>query len=191
MVIKNNKTPQSSMNGVDVARLKSTVEAIDAVPLLARFTFRASNRWIRGGLNRSTIGSFHGAGAENHREAFVIDNAEPFLILGGDEAPSPVEYLLHALVGCLTTTLVYQASMDGVQIRSLESEVEAQLDLRGFLGLRDELPGGFENVTVRLRVQADCPPAKLAELCGLAQRRSPVTNFMSRAVPTSVVCEPL
>lgn len=185
-----NKEPEAVLNGVDVRRLKNTIEAIDVVPELAKFTFRASNRWISGGLNRSTIGGFHGAGAENRREAFVIDNAEPFLILGGDEAPSPMEYLLHALAGCITTTLVYEAAMQGVRIRSLASEVEGQLDLRRFLGIGDERTGGFEKFGIRLRVEADCTPEQLAGLVASAKRRSPVAGFIG-AVPVSVVCEPM
>jgi uncharacterized OsmC-like protein len=112
-------------------------------------------------------------------------------MVGGDEAPSPVEYLLHALVGCLTTTFVYHASMEGVRIQSIESQVEGHIDVRSFLGLREEMPGGFEAVSVRFRICADCPPDKIASLMDAARRRSPVTNFVVRAVPTSVACEAL
>jgi len=180
---------EGSVNGVDVDRLKSTGEAMKAVPGLAKFTFRVNNRWMKGALNRTTIGDFHGAGAENHRDGFVIDNAQPALVAGGDEAPNPVEYLLHALVGCLTTTLVYHASIQGVRIQAVESQVEGQLDMRSFLGVREDYPGGFEGVNVRFQVKADCSEAELAHLMDVARRRSPVANFVLRAVPTSVTCE--
>jgi len=189
MARQTRSTIEGTVNGVDVDQLKSTVEVMRAVPDLAKFTFRATNRWMKGGLNRSSIGGFHGAGAENHRDGFIIDTAQPPLVAGGDEAPNPVEYLLHALVGCLTTTLVYHAAMQGVRIQAVESQVEGQLDLRSFLGLREDLPGGFEGVDVRFRVKADCSEAELAHLMDVARRRSPVANFVVRAVPTSVVCE--
>jgi len=189
MARQTGKAMDGFVNGVDVDRLKGTVQAMEAVPELAKFTFRATNRWMKGGFNRTTIGGYRGAGAENHRDAFVIDNAEPSLIVGNDEAPSPVEYLLHALVGCLTTTFVYHAAMKGVQVRAIESQVQGQVDLRSFLGLREHLPGGFEAVQVRFRVAADCPESELASLMDAARRRSPVANFVVRAVPTSVVCE--
>lgn len=183
------KAMDTTVNGVDVDRLKSTVQAMEAVPELAKFTFRVTNRWMKGGLNRTTIGSFRGAGAENHRDAFVIDNAEPSLVVGEDEAPNPVEYLLHALVGCLTTTFVYHAAMQGVRLRAIESQVEGRLDMRSFLGVREDLHGGFEAVHVSFRVKADCSEDELALLMDVARRRSPIANFVLRAVPTSVVCE--
>jgi uncharacterized OsmC-like protein len=189
MARQTRSTTEGSVNGIDVDRLKSTVEAMEAVPELAKFTFRANNRWMKGGLNRTTISSFRGAGAENHRDGFVIDSSQPALVGGGDEAPNPVEYLLHALVGCLTTTLVYHAAIRGVQIQVVESQVEGQLDLRGYMGLRDDPPGGFEGVNVRFRVKADCSESELAQLMEVARHRSPVANFVVRAVPTSVVCE--
>jgi uncharacterized OsmC-like protein len=185
------KAVVGDLNGVDVERLRNTGEAMRSVPALAKFTFRVSNRWLKGGLNRTTINGFRGAGGENHRDGFVIDNAEPSLIAGHDEAPNPVEYLLHALVGCLTTTFVYHAAMQGVRVRAIESQVEGQVDLRSFLGVREDVPGGFEAVSVRFRVSADCPDDELASLMDAARRRSPVANFVVRAVPTSVVCEAL
>lgn len=179
------------INGVNVDRLLSTIEAIKAVPGLARFTFRASNRWIGGGLNRTTIGGYRGAGAENEREVFVIDNAEPLLMLGGDETPNPLEYVLHALVGCLTTTFVYHASLIGVRVQEIESQVEGNLDLRGFLGLREGVHNGFEDVRVRFRARADCPAETLDELMRRARQRSPVLEILTGKVPLVVNCEPM
>jgi uncharacterized OsmC-like protein len=179
------------INGVDVNRLLSTIDAIKAVPGLARFTFRASNRWMGGGVNRTTIRGFRGAGAENERDIFVIDNAEPFLMLGSDEAPNPLEYVLHALVGCLTTTFVYHATLRGVRILEIESQIEGHLDLQGFLGLREDLPSGFGNVRATYRVKADCSAETLNELMGIACRRSPVLDIFTGVVPMSVTCEPV
>lgn len=179
------------INGVNVDRLLSTIDAIKAVPGLARFTFRASNRWIEGGLNRTTIGGYRGAGAENEREVFVIDNAEPLLMLGGDETPNPLEYVLHALVGCLTTTFVYHASLIGVRIQEIESRVEGNLDLQGFLGLREDVHNGFEDVRATFRVRADCSAETLGELMLVARRRSPVLEILAGKVPMAVNCEPM
>jgi len=179
------------INGVNVDRLLSTIDAIKAVPGLARFTFRASNRWMGGGLNRSTIGGYRGAGAENEREVFVIDNAEPLLMLGGDETPNPLEYVLHALVGCLTTTFVYHASLVGVRIREIESQVEGSLDLRGFLGLGEDARNGFEDVRITFRARADCPAETLNELARVARQRSPVLEILAGAVPMVVNFEPM
>jgi uncharacterized OsmC-like protein len=179
----------SSPNGVDVGRLGDMADAMKAVPLLGKFTFRASNRWIRGGLNRSTLGDYRGAAAENHRERFEIECSQPALMFGGEEAPGPVDYLLHALAGCLTTAFVCQASLGGVRIQALASHVEADVDMRGLLGLCEEAACGFERVSVRLRIKADCPLQRLEELAAVARCRSPIASFIARAVPVAIACE--
>lgn len=183
------KVTGRALNGVDVEKLKSTQREIQAAPSQARLTFRVSNRWLTGGLNRTTVGRCGDGEAQMHETAFVIDSSEPSQMAGDGVAPSPVDYLLHALVACLTTTFVYHASMQGVRVRAIESQVEGVLDVRSFLGLRENVPGGFEAVSVRFRVAADCPEETLLELMDAARRRSPVANFVVRAVPTSVVCE--
>jgi uncharacterized OsmC-like protein len=180
----------AKVNGVDLDRLGRMVEAMKAVPVLAKFTFRATNQWVSGGLNRSTIGGYRGAAAENPRDRIVIESGQPALVFGDDEAPNPFDYLLHALAGCLTTTFVYQAALEGVSIRALESHVEGELDLRGFLGVREEVAGGFERLSVRFRVRADCPAKTLSDLVACAQRRSPIAAVVARAVPMAVTCEP-
>ena len=49
-------------NGVDTAALFATLDAVKASPDIAKFQFRATNRWISGTHNRSTIHGFYGAG---------------------------------------------------------------------------------------------------------------------------------
>ncbi|MES4785356.1 MAG: hypothetical protein C4294_05510, partial [Nitrospiraceae bacterium] len=99
------------INGVDVERMGNTIQAINGNPGLAKFQFRALNRWNNGSQNRTTIAEFYGAGQENpqyHR--FTLDADEPDVLLGRDAAPNPVEYVLTALAGCLTTSIVYHAA---------------------------------------------------------------------------------
>ena len=105
-------TVSHSLNGVNLDRLASTVQAIQQQPSLATFQFRNSNGWIDGGHNRSTIKGFYGAGQEDtaRTQPFVLDAAEPPVLLGEDQGPNPVEYVLHALAACLTTSLVYHAA---------------------------------------------------------------------------------
>jgi hypothetical protein len=100
-------------NGVDIAVMFATLDAIKAQPSLATFQFRARNRWLGGSHNRTTIKDFYGAGQENgsRSEAFTVDAGEPPILLGRNDGPNPAEYLLHALAACLTTSLVYVAAV--------------------------------------------------------------------------------
>ena len=115
---------QTLINGVPVDRLVETIEAIDAQPSLGESHFRATNRWINGALNRSTIQGFYAAGEEDttRTEPFVFDNDEPPVLLGENRGANPVEYVLHGLAGCITTTFVYYAAAQGVELEAVESE---------------------------------------------------------------------
>lgn len=174
-------------NGVDVTALFATIDAVKADTGLAEFRFRASNRWIDGGHNRSTIQSFYGCRQEDQSRSqpFVMDNDEPPVLLGADAGANPVEYVLHALAGCLTTTMVYHAAARGIEIGAVESELEGDLDLRGFLGLSDEVRKGYREIRVTLRVQS---AADAAILKNLAQY-SPVFDIVSRSVPVRLRVE--
>ena len=87
-------------NGVDVATLFATLDAVGANPDLAKFQFRAKNRWVSGTHNRTTIHDFYGAGQElAHKEATQYDADHPAVLVGADHGPTPVEFVLHALAG--------------------------------------------------------------------------------------------
>src|SRR5689334_3314551 len=160
-------TEQKMMNGVNLDQMFGTIAAIQETPGLAKFNFRATNRWINGGHNRTTIKDFYGAGREDTSRAqpFVMDNDEPAVLLGEDNGANPVEVVFHALAGCLTTSLVYHAAAQGIQIEEVESRFEGDLDLQGFLGLSDKVRNGYESIRVTLKIKGDAPPEKLEELC--------------------------
>jgi uncharacterized OsmC-like protein len=185
------KASKGKKNGVDLDRLFATIGAIQQTPSLANFKFRARNKWIGGGLNRSSVQGFYGAGQEDasRKGAFVVDNDEPDVLLGSDQAANPVENLLHSLAGCLTTSLVYHAAARGIKIDAVESTLEGDLDLRGFLGLTDKVRNGYEQVRVKFRVTSDASPEQIAELCQVAQDRSPVFDIVTNRVPVTVTLE--
>ena len=184
-------TKQKTMNGVNLDQLFGTINAIRETPGLAKFKFRADNQWINGGHNRTTIKGFYGAGQEDtsRAEPFVMDNDEPAVLLGTDSGANPVEAALHALAGCLTTSLVYHAAAQGIRIDEVESQFEGDLDLHGFLGLSDEVRNGYECIRVTFKIKADAPQEKLEELLQLAQKRSPVFDIVSNPTQVSVRLE--
>jgi uncharacterized OsmC-like protein len=175
------------VNGVNVDDLVATVEAVTATPTIADFRFRADNRWLGGGLNRTTISGFYGAGDEQqHATSFVLDNDEPPVLLSGDKAPNPVEYVLHALAGCLMTSLVYHAAARGITVNGVDVHLEGDLDLHGFLGMDDTVRNGFQGIRVSFDVQGDLTDEQKAELVTLAQQRSPVYDIITNRVPVKV-----
>jgi uncharacterized OsmC-like protein len=169
------------INGVDVTALGDTLAAVVQQPALADFQFRTANRWLGGSRNRSAIKGFFGAGREDttRTATFVYDSDEPLVLMGEDKAPNPVEYLLHALAGCMTTTMVYHAAMRGIEIAALESEIVGDIDIRGFAGLSSSVPKGYREIRVTFRARTAAEPAVLESLA----RMSPVFNSVAGSVP--------
>lgn len=178
---------RSIVNGVDVTALGQTLAVVGETPSLAQFQFRNRNRWLGGSRNRSTIQAFYGAGKEDdtRSEPYVFDNDEPLVLLGEDRGANPVEYLLHALAGCMTTTMVYHAASRGIDIAALESDLRGDLDIRGFAGIAKDVPKGYREIRASFRVKTKGDPALLTELV----KMSPVFNSVAGSVPVVVTVE--
>ena len=175
-------------NGVDTQQMYATLDLIKGRPELARFQFRASNRWVDGAHNRSTIQGFHGAGQEDTSRLapFELDAGEPPVLLGANTGPNPVEYLLHALAACLTISIVYVAAARKVKLTSVESTLAGELDARGAFGLSDDVRNGFEHISAAFRVTGEASEEKLREVVERAKARSAVYDIVTNGVPVEV-----
>ena len=155
----------SILNGVNVTQLMNTIDAIKAKPQLASFAFRTTNEWGDGTQNVATVGSFHGACMENVRpEPFRFLADEPPVLCGRDEGANPVEYLLAALSMCVTTSIAAHSAARGIRIDAIESELEGDLDVRGFLGMSASVRKGYQAIRMRMRIKTDAPPELLLQL---------------------------
>ncbi|GAB4522734.1 MAG: OsmC family protein [Amphiplicatus sp.] len=178
------------INGVDTRALRETIETVKADPGLAHFEFRIFNEWMGGGLNRTTIYDFYGTRQRiAHETAFVIYNDEPPALLSGDAGPNPVENLLHALAGCLTTSIVYHAAARGVKISAVRSRFEGDLDLRGFLGLSDEVRKGYRGIRVFFDIEGDMTLEQKREILAAGPTFSPVFDVVSNGTKVECVLE--
>lgn len=177
-----------TINGVNVIDLFTTIDAIKATPAIAKFRFRIRNRWQGASQNRSTVNEFYGAGQEQSRsQSFVLDADEPAILLGNDQAPNPVEHLLHALASCITTSMVYHAAARGITIDEVESSFEGDLDLHGFLDLDEKVRNGYQGIRVNFKIKADVPDEQLQEIVALGTGHSPVFDSLTNGVPVSVI----
>ena len=177
----------SSLNGIDLDRLSGTIEAVTGDPTLARFQFRARNHWIDGGYSRTTIKDFYGAGQEDatRTQMFTVESDEPPVLLGENRAPNTVEYVLHALAACVSGTIVYHAAARGIAIEGMETTIQGDLDVHGFLGLDDAVRPGFERIRVSIKVTGDIDDSQLGELASLT-RYSPVRDIVTNPVPVAI-----
>jgi uncharacterized OsmC-like protein len=175
------------VNAIDVDQLFGTIEMIKGNPEIARFNFRATNQWIAGTHNQATIKDFYGAMQEDSsREPMVFDLDEPPVLCGTNLGANPVEFLLVALSGCLTTTMIAHAAARGIEIRKVESRYEGEIDLRGFLGISEAVPVGYKKIGVHFKIDADVPEDQKEELVKMAQKYSPVFNSIAKPIPVSV-----
>lgn len=178
------------VNGVDRDALLATVDAVRADPGLAKFEFRLRNQWVNGGLNRSTVSDYYGTRQELcHEQPFELFNDEPPVLLSGDKGPNPVENLLHALAGCLTTSVVYHAAAKGMKVDAVRTRFEGDLDLRGFLNLSPGVRNGYEAIRVYFDIEGDLTAQQKRELMAMGPKFSPVFDVVRNGVPVSCQLE--
>jgi uncharacterized OsmC-like protein len=175
-------------NGVDMEALGKVVSAVQEDPKLGKSTFRIRNKWVSGGVNQSTVGSFHGLGQENvHLQDFELRSDEPLVLGGTDQAANPVEHLLNALAGCITTSIVAHAAVREIPIEEIESQVEGDIDIRGFLGLDPSVPKGYQNIRITFKIKA--APEDIPKLKELAEF-SPVYNTITQSANVDIQINP-
>ena len=173
-------------NGVNVQALLDAREALTAAPEAAQFKWRASNTWVNGTHSRTTFDGFYGAMQElQHKTATVVESDHPAVLVGADNAPTPVEYLLHGIAACLTSGLANIAAARGVTLNSVTSHVEGDIDLLGILGLGEgQVRNGYRQIKVTFEIDGDADENTLRELLAQSQRRSAVYDVLTN--PTNV-----
>lgn len=175
------------VNGVSVDHVVNLIGRIEEDNETSKFQFRLNNHWVDGGLNRSFIQEYFADGSEDdtRTEPFIVDADEPAVSGGGDSAPNPMEYILHSLASCLTSTMVYHAAVQGIEIKSVESSLAGNMDVRGMLGMSDEVRKGYNHVQVHMLVDSTESAATLKELALF----SPVHDIISRSLSVDFVLE--
>jgi len=175
-------------NGVDTAMLFATLDAVKAQPEIAKFQFRASNTWVNGTHNRSTLSGFYGALQEmEHKHVTTVDADHPAVLVGDDNAPSPVEYLLHAIAACLTAGVANVAAARGIELTKVTSTVQGDIDLLGILGLSDgSVRNGYEQIKVSFRIDGDADEETLRRIVEQSRKRSAVYDVLTNGTPVHV-----
>jgi uncharacterized OsmC-like protein len=176
-------------NGVDVATLFATLDAVKNQKELAKFQFRASNTWISGTHNRSQLSDFYGAMQEQqHKHVTTIDADHPAVLVGQDNGPTPIEFVLHAIAACLTSGLANIAAARRVDLHKVTSTVEGDIDLLGLLGLSDgTVRNGYQEIRVTFHIEGDADDETLRGLVEQSRRRSAVYDVLTN--PTQVIID--
>jgi uncharacterized OsmC-like protein len=178
------------LNGVNTPALLTTIGVVAGQPALAKFQFRAHGQWTSGTHMQGTMLGFFGAGGEHaHKAATVAHSDHPAVVCGEDEGPTPVEWILHGLAGCLTAGIANIAAVRGVKLESVEAFVEGDIDMQGILGLSPNVRNGFNDVRVTFKVKGDAPAETLKAIVAQSQARSAVFDMLTNSVPVSIAVE--
>ena len=181
------KPAKVAMNGVDVPNLLATIGAVGAQPVAAQFQFRANSEWVSGTHSRARINDFFGAGQEHQRAAdFVAEGDHPAVLCGGDNAPTPVEFLLSALAGCITAGIANVASARQIRLDSVKVKVEGDIDLQGLLGLDDEVRNGYQAIRATVEIDGDADAEQLARVVRQSVARSAVFDLLKNGTDVRV-----
>jgi uncharacterized OsmC-like protein len=181
------KQAEKIVNGINMEILQDAINSMKQQPPLAKSKFHIHNNWISGGNSQTTVSEFYTAGKNiPHKQKFTLEADEPPILAGSDKGANPVEHLLNALAACLTGAMVYHSAVHGIHIEELESEVEGNIDLRGFTGLSSSVRKGYQDITVRFKVKTDTE--NLQKLKDLAEF-SPVFDTVSNGTNIDIQIE--
>lgn len=181
------KPERGPLNGVDVPTLFATINAVKGQPELAVSKFRATNRWQQGTHNKTRIETFYAAGSEHsHVRDLTFDADHPEVLVGRDNGPLPVEYLLVGLASCITSGIGNIAAARGVTLYEVESTIEGDLNLLGVLGLSDEVRNGFSEMRLSFKIRGDAPEEKLREIVEQSKHRSAVYDVLTNGTKVAI-----
>jgi uncharacterized OsmC-like protein len=174
-------------NGVNVQALLDAREALRGAPEAARFTWRASCKWQNGTHSNTTVHGFFGLGQEQqHKRATLLDADHPEIFASEDHGITPIEYVLVGLASCLTAGIAAVAQNRGIQLRSVESQLEGCMDIRGILGIDADVRNGYDDIKVTFKIDADASKQDIEALVAQSQKRSAVYDVITNPVNVTV-----
>jgi uncharacterized OsmC-like protein len=175
-------------NGVNVEALLGARTALTEAPEAAQFQWRATCEWQNGTHSTNRVEGFFGLGAEQHHRttsSFEVDHPEVFA--SEDNGPTPVEYVLVGLAGCLTAGVAAVAQHRDIQLHKVSATVEGSMDVRGILGMDSDVRNGFSGITVTYDIEADATPDEVRAIVAQSQKRSAVYDVITNPTDVRVI----
>ena len=174
-------------NGVNVGALLEAREALREMPEAAQFKWRASCKWQNGTHSRTTIQNFFGLGQEQqHKTEFNFEADHPEIFASEDLGATPVELVLAGLASCLTAGVAAVAQNRGIQLRSVEAQLEGSMDIQGILGVDGDVRNGYNDIKVKFNIDADASQEDIEALVAQSQKRSAVYDVVTNPTDVSV-----
>jgi uncharacterized OsmC-like protein len=174
-------TVKSRVNGVDLEALGEVVEAIGEDAGKAKVTFDVTTRWTGQTSSETIVDGFTLAGERIVRSHRIVAD-EPCELLGSDRAANPQELLMAAVNACMTVGYVAGAALKGITLTKLEIRTKGTLDLRGFLGLDDTVPPGYEAIDYEVSIAGNGNPEQFDDIHQAVMKTSPNYFNLNRPI---------
>ena len=165
-------TVKSRVNGLDLNALGEVVEAIQEDAGKAKVSFDVTTRWQGQTRSETIVDGFTIAGERVARSHRIVAD-EPHELLGSDGAANPQELLMAAVNACMTVGYVAGAAVKGITLDKLEIRTNGTLDLRGFLGLDDTVPPGYEAIDYEVTIAGNGTPEQFEQIHQAVMKTSP------------------
>lgn len=162
------------LNDVDIEAVAGLIGAIHTEPHRANTTWAATVEWKGGLASESRIRDFP-----------PVTSDEPHNLGGTNRAPNSFEQLLAALGNCLAVGYAANATAAGIRLDELRIDLEGEIDLHTFLGLRDG-HAGYDAIRVRVHLESDADRAAIEDLHSKVVGTSPVGHTLQRPIPLSI-----
>jgi len=95
---------------------------------------------------------------------------------GNNDGPSPLDYILMALAGCIATIGRIVAKQRRIDLKGIEVEVEGDLNTDFLMGTTDEGRPGFTEFRVNVTVDAPISDKEKEEFIHEVDRRCPISD---------------
>ena len=94
---------------------------------------------------------------------------------GAASGPNPGWLMRGAIASCTATVIAMRAAQDGIELGELEVTVETDSDLRGILGIDENVSAGHQAIRMNVKIgSSSASPEALRELVEWAEAHSPV-----------------
>jgi uncharacterized OsmC-like protein len=174
-------------NGVNVQALLDARDALQGSPEATQFTWRSSCKWVSGTHSQGKVKGFYGLGEEqSHKTETTFEADHPEIFASEDNGITPIEFVLVGLASCLTAGIAAVAQNRGIQLHSVESQLEGKMDIRGILGMDTDVRNGFSDVKVTFNIDADASKQDIEAVVAQSQKRSAVYDAITNPVNVTV-----
>jgi uncharacterized OsmC-like protein len=183
-----NSEKANSFNGVNMQTLSTVFSSMQNRPEMAKVAFSVKSQWNGGFSVAATASKGFRVGGQNmeRNTGYNTQYDFPVQLSGEGRGPTVCEGCMGALAACLTQTTVAHATSRGIQLDSIDIDVEGEVDMRGFAGISNEVRPGAQQFRVNMNIKSSsASKEQLDELREIGKRFSPAFDTLTNG--TSVV----